>query len=251
VGNEARAPKTFAAGCNAKADYRGSFVWADDGGPFSSTRENEFALRASGGLYLWSNRGLRLNSADAPLITRGWDAFDATAPFEKRDHGRWGLFMEPSTLVAGIPDLGSSRFQVAKYQPNGNRTELLRVEQDGKAYCTQFVNTSDRNAKENFKPIDAREVLDAVAALPLTTWNFKSDPRTRHLGPVAQDFYAVFKVGPDDKHIATGDADGVALAAIQGLNQKLEVENATLRNELAELKALVNTLANKVNGGAK
>ena len=29
-------------------------------------------------------------------------------------------------------------------------------------------------------------------------------------------------LGHDDKHIATVDADGVALAAIQGLNLKLE-----------------------------
>jgi hypothetical protein len=34
---------------------------------------------------------------------------------------------------------------------------------------------------------------------------------------MAQDFHAAFQVGDDDKHIATVDADGVALAAIQGL----------------------------------
>jgi len=33
-----------------------------------------------------------------------------------------------------------------------------------------------------------------------------------HLGPVAQDFHAAFGLGADDKHIATVDADGVALA---------------------------------------
>jgi hypothetical protein len=49
---------------------------------------------------------------------------------------------------------------------------------------------------------------------------------------MAQDFHAAFGVGPDDKHIATVDADGVALAAIQGLNQKVESENATLRASL-------------------
>jgi hypothetical protein len=48
-----------------------------------------------------------------------------------------------------------------------------------------------------------------------------------------------------DKHIATVDADGVALAAIQGLNQKMEKENAELKQELAELKQLVMKLADK------
>jgi hypothetical protein len=39
------------------------------------------------------------------------------------------------------------------------------------------------------------------------------------------------------------DADGVALAAIQGLNQKLESENAAMRKELSELRAMVQSLA--------
>jgi hypothetical protein len=38
---------------------------------------------------------------------------------------------------------------------------------------------------------------------------------------VAQDFQSAFGLGTDDKSIGTVDADGVALAAIQGLNQKL------------------------------
>jgi len=56
-------------------------------------------------------------------------------------------------------------------------------------------------------------------------------------------------VGPDDKHIATVDADGVALAAIQGLNQKLtdelkrrDAENAEMKQQLRELKQSVERL---------
>jgi hypothetical protein len=46
------------------------------------------------------------------------------------------------------------------------------------------------------------------------------------------------------------DADGVALAAIQGLNQKLEqkeTEIAELRQELQEIKQLLSNLAMKPN----
>ncbi len=39
---------------------------------------------------------------------------------------------------------------------------------------------------------------------------------------MAQDFYATFKVGEGDKTITTVDPDGVALAAIQGLNEELK-----------------------------
>ena len=70
---------------------------------------------------------------------------------------------------------------------------------------TTFVSVSDRNAKENFQPVDPRAVLDKVAALPLSEWNYKQDTSTRHIGPMAQDFYAAFHVGPDDKHITTVD----------------------------------------------
>jgi hypothetical protein len=123
-----------------------------------------------------------------------------------------------------------------------------------------FVSSSDRNRKENFQPVEPSEVLAKVVALPITQWNFKAD-RVRHVGPMAQDFHAAFSVGPDDQHIATVDADGVALAAIQGLNQKtedrsqraegriqkLEAENADLRARLERLEQLMN----QKNGGAK
>ena len=115
-----------------------------------------------------------------------------------------------------------------------------------------FVSSSDRNLKENFAAVSPREVLDKVTALPISRWNFKGDAATPHVGPMAQDFRAAFALGTDDKHIATVDADGVALAAIQGLNQKLEAEVkakdariATLEGRLAELERVVKGLAQK------
>jgi len=92
---------------------------------------------------------------------------------------------------------------------------------------------SDRNAKENFTRANPREILDKLATLPMATWNYKAqDDSIRHIGPVAQDFHAAFGVGEDERRISSVDADGVALAAIQGLNQKVEQENRALRAEL-------------------
>ena len=85
----------------------------------------------------------------------------------------------------------------------------------GTITCTALNQTSDRNAKENFTPVDAREVLNKVLALPVSRWNYKEDKTQQHLGPMAQDFRAAFGLGPNDTSIATVDADGVALAAIQ------------------------------------
>ena len=80
-------------------------------------------------------------------------------------------------------------------------------------------------------------------ALPLTTWNYKTQEKTiRHIGPMAQDFASAFEVGEDDKHITSTDADGVALAAIQGLNQKLEqkeTEITELKHRLEKLERLM------------
>jgi hypothetical protein len=107
----------------------------------------------------------------------------------------------------------------------------------------------DRNAKEDFQQANVREVLEAVAALPMSTWKYKTQAGgIRHMGPMAQDFHTAFKLGEDDKHINNIDEEGVALAAIQGLNQKLE----DARAENAELKARLEQLLNsKVNGGEK
>ena len=56
------------------------------------------------------------------------------------------------------------------------------------------------------------------------------------MGPFAEDFAQHFGLGTDEKHIATVDESGVAFAAIQGLNHKVESENAELRQQNASLQ---------------
>ncbi len=104
---------------------------------------------------------------------------------------------------------------------------------------------SDRNAKTQFTPVSARDILAKVAALPVQGWRYKGEADSiRHLGPVAQDFHAAFGLGSGDTTIDTVDADGVALAAIQGLNQKVADQAAEIR----ELRALVGQLARQMEG---
>lgn len=82
------------------------------------------------------------------------------------------------------------------------------------------------------EPVNTREVLDGVLALPLATWNYKAqDGAVRHMGPMAQDFHRAFGLGVSDKRIDSVDPDGVAFAAIQGLAAKLQAELADLRAE--------------------
>ncbi|HEX3468928.1 MAG TPA: tail fiber domain-containing protein [Candidatus Elarobacter sp.] len=103
-----------------------------------------------------------------------------------------------------------------------------------------WASLSDRNAKTNIAPLDDAAVLDKVAALPVSRWSYKSEHGVRHVGPMAQDFYAAFNVGEDDKHITSIDEDGVALAAIKALhgeNLSLRTENARLRADLARYRS--------------
>ena len=98
-----------------------------------------------------------------------------------------------------------------------------------------WFSLSDRNAKTAVQPVDGREVLKKVAALPMTTWQYKTqDTKYRHMGPMAQDFYAAFKLGESDKGIDAVHADGVALAAIQGLNTLLAENQAKTVARLEE-----------------
>jgi hypothetical protein len=107
----------------------------------------------------------------------------------------------------------------------------------GDSRCTP--TPSDRAIKANFGSVDAADMLQRVRELPISTWNYTSDdPAVRHIGPMAQDFAALFGVGADDRHIHPLDGQGVALAAIQGLLNQVE----TLREENARLAARVAAL---------
>jgi hypothetical protein len=105
-----------------------------------------------------------------------------------------------------------------------------------------FNNNSDRNAKQDISAVTPAQILDKVSQLPVSEWSYKVDASTRHIGPMAQDFYSAFNIGTDDKHIAPIDEGGVALAAIQGLNQKLEAQNAELKKQNDALAVRVNEL---------
>jgi len=89
--------------------------------------------------------------------------------------------------------------------------------------------------------VDQRQVLAKVVAMPIESWNYIAEGRqVRHLGPVSQDFWAAFRLGPDDTTITNVDAAGVALVAIQGLHQLLQQKYAeilTLKRKLEAIEA--------------
>jgi hypothetical protein len=102
-----------------------------------------------------------------------------------------------------------------------------------------WSSLSDRNAKTDVVPLDDASILSKVASLPVSAWRYKSENGVRHIGPMAQDFYAAFGVGEDDRHITSIDEDGVALAAIKALrreNSTLHVQDERKSAEIAALR---------------
>ena len=139
---------------------------------------------------------------------------------------------------------GAGRLLFFTSQSNDTK---MRLEPTGNlAIDGTLSQGSDRNRKENFTQISPEEILERVTALPITRWNYKDDPDVQHIGPMAQDFKASFGVGAEDTSITTIDVDGVALAAIQGLSQKLkakDTEISDLKQRLADLEKLVRSLS--------
>lgn len=102
---------------------------------------------------------------------------------------------------------------------------------------------SDRNMKKNITPVDSTEILARVSRLPISNWTYLSEPEgIRHLGPMAQDFYASFKLGDSDRSYSSVDGHGVALAAIQALDRLVEAQSKKIRALDADNRALARRL---------
>ncbi len=145
-----------------------------------------------------------------------------------------------------IRDATNGSNLVFRIQPGSDR-ESLFIKPTGVEVNTSFSAGSDVNMKTGLMPVNPHDTLEKVAQLPVTTWSFKDDPSgSNHLGPSAQDFYQTFEVGHDDRHIAPLDAAGVALAAIQGLNSKLEATDTVRRRNDEDLAAENAMLAAKL-----
>ncbi len=238
--NNATGSSSFAAGTHAKANHNGAFVWADSQlTDFVSTANNEFLVRALGGV------GIGTNNPGAQLHVASTNATQlALTQNNSTDYARFRMRVgvNPSWEMDVAPGATPSlQFW--------NASLRVTVDYNGNVFATAFNPPSDRNAKENFEPVDPLETLEKVSAMPISRWNFKIDSGTTHIGPMAQDFHAAFDVGIDDKHIATVDADGVAFAAIQGLNQKLaeelkrrDAQNAEMKQQISELRRMVDEL---------
>ncbi len=95
-----------------------------------------------------------------------------------------------------------------------------------------LTENSDVNAKTKITDINPEEILSLVSRLPISQWEYQDAEGEKHIGPMAQDFYAAFGLGASETGISTIDTAGVALAAIKALRE----QNADLLARLEELE---------------
>jgi hypothetical protein len=127
----------------------------------------------------------------------------------------------------------------------GSGSQEFVIENDGDVLINNgtVLVTSYRASKENFAEVDPQEVLDRIAQLPITTWNYRKESKeVRHMGPVSEDFYQAFGLGQDDQHITPNDLAGVNTAAIQGLYGLLQSEMRRKDHRIEELEAELESL---------
>lgn len=122
------------------------------------------------------------------------------------------------------------------------------MELSGASYATQHINTSSRRFKNPVGPVDSSSILEKLTQLPISTWVYKNTPDMPHIGPMAEDFLAIFGLG-DGSSISTVDTAGIAFAAIQELSEQqvkkdaefaaLRADNEALRSELESIKKML------------
>ena len=245
---------SFAAGRGARAIHNGTFVWGDDRDEtISSTTSNQFVIRAQNGLGVnVTNIGAGLSADFGNRVrvrgnTPGIWLYDGTLAQDRGfvgagdgshiglygDHGAgWGLLMNVSNGFIGI----------GKFFPSN----IIDVANG--AYLSAggtWTSVSDVNRKTDFEPVDVGDILDRVAALPITKWSYTAEPGVKHIGPTAQDFHAAFGVGVNDVSLSQIDPDGVALAAIQALaGQMTEIrtQDSEVREEVSVFRTRVSEL---------
>jgi hypothetical protein len=246
--NSANGPNSTVAG----GDSNVAGFWAAVGGGIGNTAEGSYSTIAGGEENTANGRNT--------MIPGGWQNvaagdFSFAAGFGARANNQGCFVWNDNSNLPSYLDCNNDYRWMARasggvyFYTNSGLTSGVYVPAGGNAWST----VSDRAAKHNFKDIDGKEVLTRLASIPLQSWSYKSeDPSIRHIGPVAQDFHAAFGLGESKLHISTIDADGIALAAIQGVYallqekeermQRLEKENIELKQQIREINRLLSAL---------
>jgi len=223
-------------------------------------------LDVAGTIYAATTMGIMLNSADRPLITRGWDEFTSGT---YANIGRWGLFMEPGALTMGLPAGGSGRrHQFVSFNADSsidktmmvilesgnvgigltNPDYQLKLSQDSaaKPSSTLWTVSSDERLKTNITNANLDICYDNVKNIPLKRYTWKDSVYTNEevsdrskLGWIAQDVEGYIPKAVQQKEMhgysdcRSLNADQI-IASLYGAVQKL-MEKCEKHDEILDI----------------
>lgn len=159
-------------------------------------------------------------------IVPGGEGNSATAPHSfaggtgaSADHE--GAFVWCDTSQGGLTSVTPNEFAVSAsggvfFASNEAATTGVELSSGSGSWSS----ASSRTLKSDIEPVASEDVLEQVTDLQISRWSYDSQSGVRHMGPMAEEFYETFELGDDEEKISTVDADGVALAAIQGLAER-------------------------------
>lgn len=233
----------IAGGSGHIASGPGAFI----GGGVSHTATRPYATVVGGGFNDcaggWSTiLGGSGNSIEGTLITDTDYSLVFGNSVVNRTSYRAMIFNSSSPGRLGInrdSDEGglSHPIHVGTINTNGNGARLTAA--------GVWTDASSRTFKENFVEIGGADLLDKISQLSLPHYNYKGTTE-KHIGPMAEDFAALFNVGSVDEntrqidpmYLSAKDVAGVSLAGVKELISK----NSKLENRVAELERLVQSL---------
>ena len=204
----------------------------------AGTNHTAVVIQDIGSLLALTRKLLELRNRGSVLVTV--TNSDTATAWELGSRGT-------SEFVASVLGTSGDEFVI---QPNGQ----VEIGPGNQTVCTitpagtlqiqgVFAQGSDRTRKENIQTVDAKDILDQVASLPIAFWTFKDDLSSEsHVGPMAQDFHTTFAVGTEEQSLAPLDALGVALASIQGMHDMTEATS----QELAALERQTDSIQTSV-----
>jgi len=170
--------------------------------------------------------GTSAPAARLHILATGTDAAEILLDQNGTPGGEWALrAVDDGSFSIGLGD-GSKNF--------------ITLKTSGALATSGAVNAmSDRASKTGFAAVDTAALLAALATLDITRWSFIAEgPDVLHIGPTAQDFRAAFGLGEDDRHITLTDLGGVALAAVQGLLEQIEVRDRRIEELERRLESI-------------
>ena len=136
---------------------------------------------------------------------------------------------------------GAGHFAISHI--GGDRKEFIFKRNGDLVIDGALVETSDRAAKTDIEPVDYEEISYKLARLPLSEWKYKSNPSAAHIGPMAQDFKAIFGYGDDETVISARDMAGVSLAVSKSLMEVMRRQEMLISSQQEIIDQLIGRVA--------